>query len=84
MGLLVRKEKGDILGLEEVLEILSKEFLVLQGQSDPLENLAVMEHQAYVDSQVLNIVDNCILILTGCNNTHFKSYYRNVCIGVTG
>jgi len=47
-----RKEKGDILGLEEFLEILRKELLAFQGRSDPLENPAGMEHQANVASQV--------------------------------
>ena len=53
-----RKEKGDILGLEEFLEILRKEFLAFQGQSDPLENPAGMEHQANVASQVLRVFDD--------------------------
>jgi hypothetical protein len=52
-----RKEKGVILGLEEFLEILRKELLAFQGQSDPLENLAGMEHQANVASQVLRVFD---------------------------
>jgi hypothetical protein len=52
MVFLDRKEKGDILGLEEFLEILRKELLAFQGQSDPLENPAGMEHQANVAFQV--------------------------------
>jgi len=52
MVFLDRKEKGDIQGLEEFLEILRKELLAFQGQLDPLENLAGMEHKANVASQV--------------------------------
>jgi len=52
MVFLDRKEKEDILGLEEFLEILRKELLAFQGQLDPLENPAGMERQANVASQV--------------------------------
>jgi hypothetical protein len=58
---LVRKEKEDILDLEEFLEILRKEFLAFQGQSDPLENTAGTEHQANVASQVLSVFDDYVL-----------------------
>jgi len=61
MVLLDRKEKGDILGLEEFLEILRKELLAFQGRSDPLENPAGMEHQANVASQVLRVFDNYVI-----------------------
>jgi len=61
MVFLDRKEKGDILGLEEFLEILRKEFLAFQGQLGPLENLAGMEHQAYVASKVLKVFDNYVI-----------------------
>jgi hypothetical protein len=70
MVFLVRKEKEDILGLEEFQEILRKELLVLRGQWGPLENLAGMEHRAHVASQVLNVFDNCVL-----TRSLFISYY---------
>ena len=72
-----RKEKGDILGLEEFLEILRKESLAFQGQSDPKENRAGMEHQANVASQVLRIFDNYVIYWLV-----FVLCYRNIWVGV--
>jgi hypothetical protein len=61
MVFLDRKENGDILGLEEFLETLRKEFPAFQGQSDPLENPAGMERQANVASMVLRVFDNYVM-----------------------